>query len=113
MKTMTELEKIRAGADEKNVDGKTTISVGMATCGIAAGSRTVMNAFANEVRTRGIRNVEIKMMGCIGMCKLEPIVEVVEPDGTKTTYIEMTEGKAIRVINEHILGKKVVSEYTV
>ena len=90
-----------------------TISVGMATCGIAAGARPVMTSFANELRTKGIRNVDLNMIGCIGMCRLEPIVEVVDEEGKKTTYIEMTPEKAARVVREHIFGGQVVEEYTV
>lgn len=111
MKTLEELERI-GKEEEKENTGKKIISVGMATCGIAAGARPVMNSFANEIRTRGIKNVELTMMGCIGMCKLEPIVEVYDEDGTKTTYIEMNEDKAARVVKEHIMGGKVVKEYT-
>ncbi|MCB6993384.1 (2Fe-2S) ferredoxin domain-containing protein [bacterium 210820-DFI.6.37] len=112
MKTLEELEKIRKGEEEAKQAGKKVISVGMATCGIAAGARPVMNSFANEIRTRGLKNVELTMMGCIGMCKLEPIVEVYDEDGTKTTYIKMTEDKAARVVKEHIIGGTVVKEYT-
>lgn len=110
MKTLEELEKIRDG--EQTAAGKKVISVGMATCGIAAGARPVMNSFANEIRTRGIKNAELTMMGCIGMCRLEPIVQVCDEDGTKTTYIKMTEEKAARVVKEHILGGSPVKEYT-
>lgn len=112
MKTLEELEKIRQGGDEPEKTGKKVISVGMAACGIAAGARPVMNSFANEIRTRGIKNVELTMMGCIGMCRLEPIVEVYDEDGSKTTYIKMTEDKAARVVKEHIAGGSVVKEYT-
>lgn len=110
MKTLEELEKIRDG--EQAAAGKKVISVGMATCGIAAGARPVMNSFANEIRTRGIKNVELTMMGCIGMCRLEPIVQVCDEDGTKTTYIKMNEEKAARVVKEHIVGGMPVKEYT-
>lgn len=112
MKTLEELERIRRDEDAKT-SGKKIISVGMATCGIAAGARPVMNSFANEIRTRGIKNVELTMMGCIGMCKLEPIVEVYDEDGRKTTYIKMNEEKAARVIKEHIIGGRICKEYTV
>lgn len=113
MKTLEELERIRRDEEEAKTPGKKIISVGMATCGIAAGARPVMNSFANEIRTRGIKNVELTMMGCIGMCKLEPIVEVYDEDGTKTTYIKMNEEKAARVIKEHIVGGRICREYTV
>ena len=73
MKTLDELERI---TKKEKSEGKKVIAVGMATCGIAAGARPVMNSFANEIRTRGVKNVELKMTGCIGMCSLEPIAEV-------------------------------------
>lgn len=112
MKTLEELEKISRGEEEAKKAGKKVISVGMATCGIAAGARPVMNSFANEIRTRGVKNVELTMMGCIGMCKLEPIVEVYDEDGTKTTYIKMTADKAAEVVKRHIMGGDVCKEYT-
>ena len=112
MKTLEELEKISRGEEEAKKTGKKVISVGMATCGIAAGARPVMNSFANEIRTRGIKNVELTMMGCIGMCKLEPIVEVYDEDGTKTTYIKMTADKAAEVVRRHIMSGEVCKEYT-
>lgn len=112
MKTLEELEKISRGEEEAKKTGKKVISVGMATCGIAAGARPVMNSFANEIRTRGVKNVELTMMGCIGMCKLEPIVEVYDEDGTKTTYIKMTADKAAEVVKRHIMGGEVCKEYT-
>lgn len=112
MKTLEELEKMKNGSQEADKTGKKVISVGMATCGIAAGARPVMNSFANEIRTRGVKNVELTMMGCIGMCKLEPIVEVYDEDGTKTTYIKMTAEKAARVVKEHIIGGRICKEYT-
>ena len=112
MKTLEDLEKISRGEEEAKKMGKKVISVGMATCGIAAGARPVMNSFANEIRTRGVKNVELTMMGCIGMCKLEPIVEVYDEDGTKTTYIKMTADKAAEVVKRHIMGGEVCKEYT-
>ncbi len=93
-------------------DGKKIISVGMSACGIAAGARQVMNSFAREIRTRGIRNVELNMISSVGMCELEPIVQVRDEDGTVTGYIEMDEEKAAHVIDEHILGGRICKEYT-
>lgn len=112
MKTLEELEKISRGEEEAKKTGKKIISVGMATCGIAAGARPVMNSFANEIRTRGLKNVDLTTMGCIGMCKLEPIVEVYDEDGIKTTYIKMTADKAAEVVRRHIIGGEICKEYT-
>ena len=51
--------------------------------------------------------------GCIGICQFEPIVEVIDENGTKTTYVKMTPEKALRVVNDHIVNGNVVTEYTI
>lgn len=118
MKTLAELKAIKEKAQaqlnlrEEHTDA-VKVLVGMATCGIAAGARPVLNAFVDEVAKRGLKNVVITQTGCIGVCQYEPVVEVVMPDGEKVTYIEMTPEKAVRVVNDHIVNKNVVSEYTI
>jgi len=116
MKTIAELEKIRQEALERvNLRSDRhgiRIVVGMATCGIAAGARPVMMALLEEVKKRGIEHVVVTQAGCIGACRLEPIVEVYNGD-EKVTYVEMTEEKAAKVILDHIVNGKVVDEYTI
>jgi len=117
MKSIAELEEIRKKTLEdikmrKNKDGM-RIVVGMATCGIAAGARPVMNAFLEELKKRNISNVNVVMTGCIGVCRLEPIVEVIDPNGEKVTYVKMTPEKAARVVAEHIVNGRVCTEYTI
>jgi NADP-reducing hydrogenase subunit HndB len=85
----------------------------MATCGIAAGARPVLSAFVQEVEKRNMTDVTVTQTGCIGMCRLEPIVEVYVPGEEKVTYIEMTEDKVARVVAEHLINGKIVAEYTV
>ncbi len=117
MKSLAELEAIRNKAREKVMVRKDNdgirVVVGMATCGIAAGARPVMNAFVEEAAKRGLENVSVTQTGCIGMCRLEPIVEVFTPDQEKVTYIKMTPEKAKRVVAEHIVNGNPVSEYTI
>ena len=55
------------------------VVVGMATCGIAAGARPVLSAFVDEVNRRQLKNITVSQTGCIGVCRLEPIVEIYEP----------------------------------
>ncbi|OYT15107.1 MAG: ferredoxin [Bacteroidetes bacterium 4572_77] len=117
MKSLEELAKIRENAQKKvgiRNDGKgTRIVVGMATCGISAGARPVLAALVEEVNKRWLTDVEVTQTGCIGVCRLEPIVEVYKDGEEKVTYVEMTEEKARRVIAEHIVNGKVVLEYTI
>jgi NADP-reducing hydrogenase subunit HndB len=117
MKSIAELEAIRNKTlDEikmrKNKDG-IRIVVGMATCGIAAGARPVMNAFVEELGKRQLRDVSVTMTGCIGVCRLEPIVEVYNADGSKVTYVKMTAEKAARVVTEHIVNGRVCTDLTI
>ena len=118
MKSLAELAAIRARMMDQvnlrkddNVD--TRIVVGMATCGIAAGARPVMLAFIEELKKRGIENVTVAQTGCVGMCRLEPMVEVYVKDKEKVTYVKMTADKVARVVEEHLKGGKPVAEYTI
>ena len=118
MKSLAELQAIkdrmkdkvvlREGVDEKRV------VVGMATCGIAAGARPVLNAFVEGVNESGLASkVAVTQTGCIGICQYEPVVEVFEAGKEKVTYVKMTAEKAAKVIEEHLKNGKVVSEYTI
>lgn len=89
------------------------IVVGMATCGIAAGARPVLNAFTEEIARRDLNNVMVTQTGCIGICQYEPVVEVFENGKEKVTYVKMTPEKAARVVGEHIVGGNPVTEYTI
>lgn len=117
MKSLEELEKIRNKALEnmsvRNAENETRIIVGMATCGIAAGAKPVMNALLEELKKRNINNVNVTMTGCIGVCRLEPIIEVIGQDGIKTTYVKMTAEKAVRVVAEHIVNGRICLDLTI
>ncbi len=118
MKTIEELIALRDAAKAKMTarDDSTEVTrvvVGMATCGIAAGARPVMNKFTEEIEKRNLSHVTVSQTGCIGMCQYEPIVEVLEPGKEKVTYVNMTPEKAAKVVLEHIVNGKPVAEYTV
>ncbi len=118
MKTLAELQAIRNRMIDQvnmrkddNID--TRVVVGMATCGIAAGARPVMLEFVEEIKRRGLENVTVAQTGCIGMCRLEPMVEITVRDQEKVTYIHMTPEKVARVVAEHIVNGRPVEEYTI
>ena len=117
MKSIQELEAIRQKTLEtinlrKDHHG-TRIVVGMATCGIAAGARPVLAAFMDEVAARNLQTVAVAQTGCIGVCRLEPIVEVYKPDQEKVTYVKVTPDMVGRIVTEHIVGDNPVMEYTI
>ena len=118
MKTQEELMAIRdaAKAIMTTRDGSeeiTRIVVGMATCGIAAGARPVMNKFTEEIAKRNLQSVTVAQTGCIGMCQYEPIAEVLVPGKEKVTYVKLTEEKVARIIVDHIVNGNPVAEYTI
>ena len=118
MKSLAELQAIRDKAKaELNVRKENPnairVLVGMATCGIAAGARPVLNAFVDEVAKRNLSDVTVTQTGCIGICQFEPVVEVEIPGEEKVTYVKMTPEKAVRVVNDHLVNKNVVMEYTI
>ena len=118
MKTLAELQAIRDKAREKmtvrdNNEEATRVVVGMATCGIAAGARPVLNAFVDEVAKRHLNNVTVTQTGCIGMCQLEPTVEVFVPGKEKVTYAKVSPEKVARIVADHLVNGNVVAEYTV
>lgn len=117
MKSLAELEAIRnkvvSNVTMRKDDHAIRVVVGMATCGIAAGARPVMNAFVEEVAKRNLEHVSVVQTGCIGVCRLEPIVEIMVPGEEKVTYVKMTPEKVAKVVAEHLVNNRVVKEYTI
>ena len=118
MKSLAELAAIRDKMKDKVIlregSGEIRVVVGMATCGLAAGARPVLNAFVEGVSNAGLADkVTVSQTGCIGVCQYEPVVEIFEADKEKVTYIKMTPEKAAEVIEKHLKGGKVIQEYTI
>ena len=117
MKSLEDLKKIREEAKRKMTmrlgeEQKYRVVVGIATCGIAAGARPVLNTLVEEVSRLNIP-VTVTQTGCIGLCSLEPIVEVFDAKGEKTTYVLMNSEKAKQVALKHLKNDEVVEEYTI
>ena len=118
MKSLEELkairEKMKKQMDirEQNED-TIRVVVGMATCGIAAGAKPVLAAFVEEVDKRALINVNVTQTGCIGVCRLEPVVEVYVPGQEKVTYVKMKPEMVSTIVNEHLVNRRVVTEYTI
>ena len=117
MKSLAELQAIKDRMKDKVIlrEGSNDIRVvvGMATCGIAAGARPVLNALVESVNELGLNErVTVSQTGCIGICQFEPVVEVFEPGKEKVTYVRMTAEKAKEVAESHLQGGKVLYEYT-
>ena len=118
MKSLAELAAIREKMQSKVIiregQAATRVVVGMATCGIAAGARPVLNAFVDGVNKEGLNDkVTVTQTGCIGICQYEPVVEIYEEGKEKVTYVKLDAAKANEIVEKHLKGGKVVTEYTI
>ncbi len=117
-KSFAELAAIREAAKNNmnlrdETDAPIRVVVGMATCGIAAGARPVLNKLVEEVNNNNLTDhVAVMQTGCIGICQYEPIVEVIQEGKDKITYVHMDPAKAVKVVEEHLIKGNVVKEYT-
>ena len=118
MKSLEELrairEKMQSQVSMRAEDhSHIRVVVGMATCGIASGARSVLTTLSNLVQQKNLTDkISVTQTGCIGLCQYEPIVEVMEPGKPKVTYIKMNPDKAEEVLERHLIGGHVVEEYT-
>lgn len=118
MKSLAELAAIRERMQNKVViregSATTRVVVGMATCGIAAGARPVLNVFVDGVNKNGLTDkVTVTQTGCIGICQYEPVVEIFEEGKEKVTYVKLDSQKAAEIVEKHLKGGQVVTEYTI
>ena len=119
MKSLAELQAIREKTLNRinlrqEKDGEVTrVVIGMATCGIAAGARPVMLAFMEEIQKRNLQHVTVSQTGCIGMCRYEPMLDVILPGQEKVTYIHVKPEMVPRIVTEHIVNGNPVVEYTI
>ena len=118
MKSLADLKAIRDKMKNsvnlrESTENNVRVVVGMATCGIAAGARPVLNVFVEQVAEKNLENVTVTQTGCIGICQYEPVVEITAPGKEKVTYVKMTAEKAAEVVEKHLIGGKVVTEYTI
>ncbi len=115
MKSLAELQaikdKMQAKVNLRDGGEKVRVVVGMATCGIAAGARPVLNTLVEEVNNLNLTDkVAVSQTGCIGLCQYEPIVEVYEPGKDKVTYVKVDVEVAKKIAAEHLKGGKIVKE---
>lgn len=114
--TLEELRKLRENKkgelDKRDTEGKSIhIIIGMGTCGIAAGAKESLDAFLDEIDKHKIDNVTVKQTGCMGLCYVEPTVEVKVPGMPDTIYGNVDGATARSIINEHVLAGKLVDNH--
>jgi NADP-reducing hydrogenase subunit HndB len=117
--TLDDLRKLRgekkAELDKRDGAGKTAqVIVGMGTCGIAAGAKLTLDAFVNELEAQGIGDVTaVRQTGCMGMCSVEPTVEVQVPGMTGAIYGNVKAEVVKRIVESHLVNKTPIPELIV
>ena len=114
--TLEELRNLRdAKKKEMNQrdsnDKSAQVIIGMGTCGIAAGAKDAFDAFLDELGSPDIKDTRITQTGCMGLCFSEPTVEVAVPDMPRVIYGNVDAEVARRIVREHIIEKKLVSDH--
>ncbi len=112
--TVEDLKKIKEEYKAKTAlrEGafRARVTVHMGTCGLAAGAREIMNVILEELEKSGATDVAVNTSGCAGLCSREPMITVQILDEPPVKYCELNEEKTRRIVNEHILGGKVVED---
>jgi NADP-reducing hydrogenase subunit HndB len=114
--TLQELRKLRdtkkSEIQKREIEDKDTqIIVGMGTCGIAAGAKTVLDVFLRELDIHNLDTVIVTQTGCMGLCYVEPTVEVISPGMPSVIYGKVDEEVAKKIVSEHIMSKKLVTDH--
>jgi NADP-reducing hydrogenase subunit HndB len=115
LKSLEDLETLRERAQRElktRLETSTTITVGMGTCGIAAGARETMHAILDELEKRQI-DAHVTTTGCIGMCVKEPLVDIEQAGKPRVTYGQVHPDMVPRLIEEHLINGRVVEEWAV
>jgi NADH:ubiquinone oxidoreductase subunit F (NADH-binding)/(2Fe-2S) ferredoxin len=104
-------EKVKRASLLPDGAARTRITVHMGTCGIAAGAKKVMKALLEEIEQKGIKDLIVTSSGCAGLCSREPIATVELKEEPPVKYVELTPDKIRRILDEHVLGGKIVGEH--
>ncbi len=114
---LDELRKIRERAAKelslRTGKARVKVIVSMGTSGIAAGAREVLSAFLDAIAKHDLKDVMVVQSGEKGYASFEPVVEVREEGKPTVIYGNMTPEKVARVVREHLMQGKPVTEYAI
>lgn len=117
MKSVEELKKAAAEAKLqlgiREADSyRFRINVAMSECGIEKGAKGIVHTLMEELEKYDQHDIAVVQSECMGMCNYEPTIEVIDPNGKKTTYLKLTPQKTREIFESHIMNNKIVEEYT-
>lgn len=95
-----------------NTEETHRILIGMGTCGKAAGAKQIFD-YLTEMKREYHYPIQICPTGCVGMCILEPMVEVIDRNGQHTVYINVDEQIMKEILHQHIKQNVILDQYTI
>lgn len=104
-------ERIQQTSDLRRGKARAKVTIHMGTCGIAAGARKIMTTLMEEMEKQKIKDVIVTTSGCAGFCSHEPMATVEIKDSPPVKYVDLTEDKIKKILNEHILHGNIVTDY--
>jgi len=117
IKSLEELKKLREEALQKRTvkaaSGEIQVIVGMGTCGIAAGARDTMKTILEEIEKNNITGVIVTQTGCMGLCEMEPIIQVVHGEQPKVTYGKVNNEIARKIMQDHVINGKPLKDHVI
>lgn len=116
IKSLAELKKLKGELQSKvdirekgeNIDKLAQVKVSMATCGIAAGAKEIMNKIIDSLNEKEIDNVVVTQTGCMGLCHSEPTIEVTLQGKEPVVFGNVTEEKAEEIVEKYIKNGELV-----
>lgn len=115
LKSLEELQQMcqeMKQAEQVRRETSTVITVGMGTCGIAAGARETLQAIEEELNRRQI-DALVVTAGCIGVCVREPLVDIQQAGRSRIVYANVHPAMVPRMIEEHVIKGQPVKEWVV
>lgn len=115
LNNVEDLTQLREALQERHntqIANDVIITIGMGTCGLAAGAGETYAAFQKEIEKRDLP-VALRSVGCIGMCVMEPLVDIQLPSQPRVTYTNVKPHQAGRLIDEHVIQGQVIHEWAI
>lgn len=117
IRSLDDLKKAKDSAFQKEREGaekhRFQIRVSLGSCGIAVGAQETFEAMKQLIAQKEANGVQLKKVGCIGLCALEPVIQVMEADRPQVTYGKVTPTVAQRIFAEHLEKGLIVQEFVV
>ncbi|MGB7055023.1 MAG: (2Fe-2S) ferredoxin domain-containing protein [bacterium] len=104
-------DKVRRTAALRQGKSRAKITIHMGTCGIAAGARGILSGLLKEIENRKLTDVIVTTSGCAGLCSREPMATVEITGKPPVKYVDITNEKMKKILEQHIIKGNIVNEY--